>query len=73
MKLHAKHDWGHTWYEAKKKNCKITIDKHSNGKWYFYLDREKDDLKYNSLWENKDYDSLENCVEVIEEWLKNNA
>jgi hypothetical protein len=73
MKLNEKRNWGNIWYEAKMKNFNITIDQQHNKKWYFYLLREKDDLKYNSLWEGKEYNDKESCVTAIEEWINNNA
>ena len=32
--------------------------------WYFLL--EKDDYRYNSLWNDEKYDSQDRCVEAVE-------
>ena len=54
---------------GKKKNYKVTVC-HSahplagNPLWYFLLD--KDDYRYNSLWDNLKYLSQDQCVEAVE-------
>lgn len=45
----------------------------TSNRWYFYLNREKDDLRYNSLWDKKHYPGLDNCIKHAEEWIKLNA
>ena len=64
----------HTVYKGKKKKCEVTIDRSSNKtKWYFYLSRKEDKLSYNCLWDGKEYDTLEECVEAAEGWIKENG
>lgn len=41
-----------------------------NSRWYFYMANNEYDLSYNSLWENKHYPSLEQCIKQVETWLE---
>ena len=55
---------------GKKKNYKVTVCHSAHplaGKsfWYFLLD--KDDYRYNSLWDNLKYLSQDQCVEAVED------
>ena len=64
----------HTVFVGKFKNCNVTIDRDGNGSsWYFYLSRTEDDLRHNSLWDGKNYDTKELCAEAAELWIKENA
>lgn len=55
---------------GKKKNYKVTVCHSAHplaGKsfWYFLLD--KDDYRYNSLWDDLRYVSQDQCVEAVED------
>ncbi len=74
MKLYEKQkDWsGNRTFQGRKKKFEVTVCfaevslKKEEPYWYYTLIKKDEDLRYNSLWDNLNYSSQEECVEACE-------
>lgn len=70
----------HRMFKGKYKKCDVTIYYSASSikkevpYWYYTLNKEDEDYRYNSLWENMRYSTQEECVAAceskIDEYIK---
>lgn len=63
-------------YKGKYKKFDCHIDYSTNlGSWYYYISNDERDIRYNSLWDEIDFKTQEDCIKAcqkyIDEVLKN--
>ena len=74
MKLYEKkRKFGRNTFEGKFKECRVVVGQNIDYKWYYYLMREEDDLRYNCLWDNISFNSFDECKAHAEKWISKNA
>ncbi len=59
-------------YIGRKNNFVFTLAKKKDEKWYFYCMHKTLDIRFNSLWEQKEYLSLEDCKKACESFKPSN-
>ena len=70
MKFYYKsHGWGNSSYDGRKGGFKFSIAKNHSGLFYFCSDWTKGDIRYNSLWDAKEFKSLEDAQKYCEKWI----
>lgn len=64
--------WSGPYWEGKKKKHHAQVDTVRSGRFYFTVDCP-DHTAYNSLWENKEFATLEEGQIAAEKWIDDNA
>ncbi|MBU7316055.1 hypothetical protein [Paenibacillus oleatilyticus] len=62
-------DKNRTWQGKHKKFIVHISQNNSPNRYYYRANREEGDIRYNSLWDSKEYSSLEDAQEAAIQWI----